>query len=183
MTPANTVVNAFHIRALELMAELGRVLGRTAEADDYAARSQIARVAFQKEFFEPASGLCRDGIGTDHLSSHATLFPLALGLIPSERRAAASWLGRRGMKCSVYAAQYRLEALFQNGAAEVAIQLMTAPGFKFENNAQVRRRGADGKARTQFSLLFKEVVENTNIKKPEPCKYRIHPLANSPGNI
>src|SRR5581483_4008887 len=38
--PINTVVNAFHLRALALMADLARALGRTQEADDYAQREE-----------------------------------------------------------------------------------------------------------------------------------------------
>jgi len=36
------------------------------------------------------------------------------------------WLSDQGMACSVYAAQYLLEALFENGADDIAIELITA---------------------------------------------------------
>ncbi|MEN8791898.1 MAG: alpha-L-rhamnosidase C-terminal domain-containing protein, partial [Lentimonas sp.] len=36
------------------------------------------------------------------------------------------WLSTRGMACSVYAAQYLLEGLFENGADSTAIELMIA---------------------------------------------------------
>jgi alpha-L-rhamnosidase len=128
-TPVNTVVNAFHLRALTLMSKLARALNQKADADDYAARERIALAAFQEKLFDPASGLYRDGEGTGHCSLHASLFPLAFGLVPTEHRAhIAQWLGERGMKCSVYAAQYLLEGLFENGEADQAIALMTAPG-------------------------------------------------------
>jgi hypothetical protein len=128
-TPVNTVVNAFHLRALALMAELARALGHDAEADDYTSRERMVRRAFQEKLFDPARGLYRDGESTEHASLHANLFPLAFGLAPAESRAhIADWLAGRGMKCSVYGAQYLLEGLFENGAAEQAIALMTAPG-------------------------------------------------------
>jgi hypothetical protein len=128
-THVNTVVNAFHLRALLLMSRLARALNQTADADDYAARERTARAAFQEKLFDPARGLYRDGEGTDHDSLHANLFPLAFGLAPADQRARiAQWLGDRGMKCSVYAAQYLLEGLFENGAEAEAIALMTAPG-------------------------------------------------------
>jgi alpha-L-rhamnosidase len=128
-THVNTVVNAFHLRALRLMIEIARTLNQTADADDYAARERMALAAFQEKLFDPARGLYRDGVGTDHCSCHANLFPLALGLVPEEHRAQiAQWLGERGMKCSVYAAQYLLEGLFENGEADQAMALMTALG-------------------------------------------------------
>jgi hypothetical protein len=127
-TKVNTVVNAFHIRALALMAELADALGRSGEAARYRARGRQARDAFQRALFDPARGLYRDGEGTDHVSLHANLFPLAFGLVPQAQTAAvSSWLAGRGMACSVYAAQYLLEALFEHGAGTAALTLMTAP--------------------------------------------------------
>jgi hypothetical protein len=126
--PVNTVENAFHLCALADMAELAGALGHDADAADFAAREEAGRAAFQKTLFDPASGLYRDGEGTDHTSLHANLFPLAFGLVPEENRAhVAQWLAQRGMACSVYAAQYLLEGLFENGEAAEAIALMTAP--------------------------------------------------------
>ena len=127
-TSVNTVMNAFHLRALGLMAEMARALHRDADATDYTAREATARAAFNRVFFDSAHGLYRDGEGTDHVSQHANFFPLAFGLVPSEHRAKiTAWLAGRGMACSVYAAQYLLEALFQNDAATPALELVTAP--------------------------------------------------------
>ncbi len=125
----NTVVNAFHLAALARIAELARALGRQAEADDYAARERQSRAAFNQALFMPDKGAYRDGLGTDHASSHASLFPLAFGLVPEEHvPAVRDFLARRGMTCSVYAAQYLLEGLFRNDADEAALALITAAG-------------------------------------------------------
>lgn len=128
-TRVNTVENAFHLRALVLMADLARALGQNDDAKEFSARERAARAVFQEKLFDSVRGLYRDGEGTDHDSLHASLFPLAFGLVPAERRArVAQWLGARGMKCSVYAAQYLLEGLFENDEATQAIALMTATG-------------------------------------------------------
>lgn len=125
----NTVVNAFHLRALADMAELARALGLADEAAGYEQRAAAVRREFQEKLFDPARGLFRDGVGTEHASLHANLFPLAFGLVPEGREAdVARWLAARGMACSVYAAQYLLEGLFEHGAAAEALRLMTAPG-------------------------------------------------------
>jgi hypothetical protein len=127
-TTVNTVVNAFHLRALALMAELAAALNRDAEAADYQARARATREAFQRVLFDPARKLYRDGEGTEHAAAHANLFPLAFGLVPAEHAAGvAAWLAGRGMACSVYAAQYLLEGLFDHGAGVQALALMTAP--------------------------------------------------------
>lgn len=126
-TPRNTVVNAFHLRAMTFMGVLARALGLAEEARQYDAKVAASYGAFQKTFFDPEKGLYRDGINTDHMSSHANLFPLAFDLVPeAHRKPLADWLVSRGMRCSVYAAQYLLEGLFENGADVQALALMTA---------------------------------------------------------
>jgi hypothetical protein len=127
--PVNTVMNAFYLRSLALMADLARALGKDSDAADYQARAQKGRAVFQEKLFSVEAGLYRDGVGTEHASLHANLFPLAFGLVPEPNRAKiAGWLVERGMKCSVYAAQYFLEGLFENGQGGRAIELMVAPG-------------------------------------------------------
>ncbi len=127
--PVNTVVNAFHIRALTLMADMASALGKESDAADYRSREARARKAFLEILFDEAAGKFRDGEGTEHASLHASLFPLAFGLVPEPRRArVAGWVGERGMACSVYAAQYLLEALFENEAGARVLGLITADG-------------------------------------------------------
>jgi hypothetical protein len=127
-TPVNTVENAFHLRSLALMAELARALHQEADAADFTARERAARAAFQDKLFDPVRGRYRDGEGVEHASLHASLFPLAFGLVPAGDRARlVQWLGGRGMVCSVYAAHYLLEGLFENDAATNALALITAP--------------------------------------------------------
>ncbi|MDF7823450.1 family 78 glycoside hydrolase catalytic domain [Pontiellaceae bacterium B12227] len=128
-TERNTVVNAFYLRSLVLMAEMARVIGFTDEAKQFEADYNASYTAFQKTFFDADKGLYRDGIGTDHISSHANLYPLAFGLVPEEHREKmADWLADRGMRCSVYAAQYLMEGLFENGAGTKALDLILADG-------------------------------------------------------
>jgi hypothetical protein len=128
-TSVNTVVNAFHLRALEEMSRLAEALGKTKEAAKFSEQERTAQATFQEKLFDPGRGLYRDGVGTDHASLHANLFPLAFGLVPADKRPKmAQWLAGRGMAGSVYAAQYLLEALFENGEADVALALITAPG-------------------------------------------------------
>ena len=128
-TSVNTVVNAFHLRAVEDMSQLAEALGKQKEADELLAQEKMAEGTFQEKLFDPVRGLYRDGVGTDHASLHANLFPLAFGLVPANARSRmAHWLASRGMAASVYAAQYFLEGLFENGEDAAALDLITAPG-------------------------------------------------------
>ncbi len=126
-TERNTVVNAFHLAAIRQMAELARAVGKTEDAGRFEQHFQDTLTLFNDRFLDAESGLYRDGVGTDHSSHHANFFPLAFDLVPQEqRRGIVDWLKSRDMHCSVYAAQYLLEALFRNGGDEKAIELVLA---------------------------------------------------------
>jgi len=128
-TEINTVVNAFHLAAIKKMAELAAAVGADQDVQYYEEHAQHVRRVFQDNLFDAERGLFRDGLGVDHYSQHANFFPLAFGLVEKEdRQKIVNWLAKRGMKCSVYAAQYLLEGLFESGAGEEAINLMIAPG-------------------------------------------------------
>lgn len=124
----NTVVNAFHIEALRRMAALADAVGKKDEAVEYRMRADKTLEVFNKKLLTK-KGIYRDGTGTDHTAFHATMFPLAFGFVPEEHiPAAVRFLVGKGMGCSVYAAQYFMEALFENGAGNEALDLILADG-------------------------------------------------------
>ena len=126
LSPINTVVNAFHFKALSVMARIAAALGREPDAQDFLRRAERVRDAINTVLFNPASGLYLDGEGVDHSSQHANFFPLAMGIVPDNRQpAVVAFLIRKGMACSVYAAQYLLEALYAAGQPDQAMKLMT----------------------------------------------------------
>lgn len=127
-TEVNTVVNAFYIRSLFMMGDLADALELASDASKWRQMATDAQVEFQAKLFDHDAGRYNDGISTNHQSAHANFFPLALDLVPEEQcPAITDWLVEREMSCSVYAAQYLLEALFENGASQAALDLMTAP--------------------------------------------------------
>jgi hypothetical protein len=85
-TSVNTVVNSFHLRALDEMSHLAQALGKTQDAAKFSEQERTAQATFREKLFDPARGLYRDGVGTDHGSLHANLFPLAFGLVPADKR-------------------------------------------------------------------------------------------------
>ena len=129
MKPVNTVVNAFHCKALQCMAQIARVLNQTDDAALFEAAAGKAINSLNKILVNPETGLYIDGEGSRHSSIHANFFPLAFGLVPPEqKKKIVNYLNSREMACSVYGAQFFLEALFDNGKADHAITLMTAIG-------------------------------------------------------
>jgi hypothetical protein len=132
----NSVNNAFYYRSLQIMGKIATVVGRADDADRYAAMATQVYTNYNAVFWDNQSQRYVDGVGTTHASAHANFFPLALGLVPTDRQAAVvNYLHSRieaddGMPASVYGAQYLLEALFQSGDADAAIDLMTTNGTR-----------------------------------------------------
>lgn len=125
--PVNTVVNAFYCLNLSQLAEMALAVGKTNEAAVIRALGAHVRKSFHETFYDMKRGCYVDGEGSTHASLHANMLPLAFGLVPeSERERVANFVVSRGMACSVYGAQYLLEALFEAGREEVAIALMTS---------------------------------------------------------
>jgi hypothetical protein len=123
----NTVANAFYCKALGEMAVLARALGKESDAIDFEEKERKVHTTFNAVFLDPATGLYIDGEGSRHSSLHANMFPLAFGLVPPERVSEiAAFVQSRGMACSVYGAQYLLEALLEAGCDRAALALMTA---------------------------------------------------------
>lgn len=139
--PVNTVVNAFHCHTLVLMARIATALGKRDDAREFTAAHEQAAASFQRVFFDATAGCYRDGEGSTHHAQHASLFPLAFGLVPDDcRDRVLDFVKSRGMACSVYAAQYLLEGLFLAGAADHAIGLMTSTDKRSWHN--MLRQGA-----------------------------------------
>lgn len=123
----NTVVNAFYYHALGRMALLARALQKEDDARDFERKAGRVYESFNCVFFDSKQGLYVDGEGSKHASLHANLFAIAFELAPRERVAKiADFLQSRGMACSVYGAQYLLEALFAAGRDDTAVKLMAA---------------------------------------------------------
>ncbi|HEY8904277.1 MAG TPA: alpha-L-rhamnosidase C-terminal domain-containing protein [Chthoniobacterales bacterium] len=127
----NTVANAFYFRALESMSRLAAALGKQADATVFSQKADHVYAAFNSVFFDSARCIYIDGEGSPHASLHANMFPLASGLVPKDReKTVADFVESRGMACSVYGAQYLLEALYQSGRADAALALLTSHSMR-----------------------------------------------------
>ncbi|MCB0686841.1 MAG: hypothetical protein KDC53_09955, partial [Saprospiraceae bacterium] len=115
-TDFNTVVNAYHNRCLVIMSEIAGLVGKTEDAQFFRKQADKHKQAFLETFFDAESGLFRDGDATQHSSLHANMFALVFDLVPEggiDR--VVAFIKSRGMACSVYGAQFLLEALFNAG--------------------------------------------------------------------
>ncbi|MDF3128059.1 alpha-L-rhamnosidase C-terminal domain-containing protein [Kiritimatiellaeota bacterium B1221] len=127
MLPVNTVVNAFHVHALNLMSRIANVLGKAEDEQRFSVQADKAATAIQEKLFDVKRGVYVDGEGSVHASLHSNMFMLAFDLVPEERKAqVVEFVKSRGMACSVYGAQYLLEALYLNHEGQAALELMNA---------------------------------------------------------
>ncbi len=125
--PVNTVINSFYYMNMAIMAEFARLLNKPEEELDFELRAAKAKKAINENLFVKDGGYYRDGIGTDHGSVHANMMPLAFGIVPeAHKKSVAAYLKTRGMGCSVYGAQFLMEAVYNGGDADYALELMTA---------------------------------------------------------
>ena len=125
----NTVINAFYYRCMRIMTQVAQITGHPADATDFAARANQVFKSYQKAFWDADKHCYIDSEGTKHASIHANFFPLAFGLVPTNKVSAVvhylnSRLASGGMIPSVYGAQYLLEGLFKAGDADTALGLM-----------------------------------------------------------
>lgn len=127
MRPINTVVNALHFHAVEMLAQIAQTLKKADDELSFRKRAALIRNAIQTKLFDASRGLFIDGEGSTHASQHANLFPAAFGLVPERHlRTVMDFIKGRGMACSVYAAQYLMEALYNAHEAEHALSLLTS---------------------------------------------------------
>jgi hypothetical protein len=73
----NTVVNAFHFKALQVMSRIAGLLGEKADEELFSRQAVKLRQSFNEKLLDKKRGLYVDGIGTGHASLHANMFPLA----------------------------------------------------------------------------------------------------------
>ena len=123
----NTVVNAFYYLTLVQMSEMAAALEKPADAEAYRAKAAGVKAAFHRVLFDGERGVYVDGDGSTHASLHANMMPLAFGLVPEEhQKSVVAFVASRGMACSVYGAQYLLEAFYECGRPDLALERMVA---------------------------------------------------------
>lgn len=127
MTSYNTVVNALHNGSLQYMARIAAALGNRQDEKFFLEKAATHRKAFNSLLFDKTRGIYRDGLESGHHSLHANMFPLLFGLVPEGYgQTVTDFIHSRGMACSVYGAQFLLDALYRVGDDDYALSLMNS---------------------------------------------------------
>lgn len=127
MMEINTVVNAFHYKSLSLMAKIANTLNLNDDENYYIKMAAKVKKSINSILLDKEKGLYIDGENSKHASLHANMFALAFDIVPEKYlKTVTAHIKSKGMACSVYGAQYLMEALYYAGEAEYALQLLTA---------------------------------------------------------
>ena len=131
----NAVVNAYAFRALTLMGDIARLLGKDSEAVDLKAKASKMKASFNRSFLDKKNKRYKDSPEDPHASLHSNMFALLFGLVPDKyRRPVTDFIVSRGMACSVYGAQFLMEALYDGDASEYALKLLTDRSLRSWSN-------------------------------------------------
>jgi alpha-L-rhamnosidase len=126
----NTVVSAFAYAAYNAMAQIAAAIGKASDKSAYTAAATALRGAIGSRLYDPATGAFYDGVGTTHEAIQSSIYVVALGAAsPAQARTAAKFIAQHGITptaCSVYCAAYLLEALYDGGQAQAALNILTA---------------------------------------------------------
>ena len=128
-TPKDLIGTAFWAWDAELMTQMARATGRTAEAERYAKLRADIVAAFRKAFVRPDGG-----VGNDSQTSH--ILALRFGLLPDDLRAASvgrlgADIEKRGNRLSTgfLGTPYILDALADHGREATAVALLRQTAF------------------------------------------------------
>jgi alpha-L-rhamnosidase len=125
--PYNTLINSFYYKNMVIMAKFAKIIGRPEDVTQFEWLAIQAKKSINEKMFDKKKGIYVDGIGTDHASLHANMMPLAFGMVPEEYvPSVTKFIKSRGMACSVYGAQYLMEALYNANEQDYALQLLTS---------------------------------------------------------
>jgi alpha-L-rhamnosidase len=90
-TAGRAVINHWAYADFDVMSRIAATVGNTADRDLYRTRADELKNAINARLLN-ADGVYIDGLAADekpstHVSQHANMFPLALGIVPEKQRA------------------------------------------------------------------------------------------------
>jgi hypothetical protein len=128
LTSLGVTATAIYYQDLVTMRAIARVLGKTADEDSFARQAEATRAAFNAQLFDPGTGVYDRG------SQTAYAMPLALGLVPEERRAAVldKLVGdivahRNHTTAGDIGFHYVIQALSEGGRSDVVYDMLSNP--------------------------------------------------------
>lgn len=134
LTPRALTATAFYQHDTWILAQTAKLLGKTAEAKDYAKRAAAIRVAFNREFYNATNHY----YATDSQCANATA--LVMNLCEPQNRAAVlnsivADVKQRGLTAGDVGYRYLLRALADGGRSDVIFAMNNQserPGYGYQ---------------------------------------------------
>ncbi|MEO7191635.1 MAG: family 78 glycoside hydrolase catalytic domain [Vicinamibacterales bacterium] len=129
-TAARTVVNGWAYADFDVMSRIAEVTNRPADRELYRQRAEALKTAINAKLLNAdgvyVDGLRADGTPSTHVSQHANMFPLALGLVPETNRASViTKVKDLRMSVGMVTVLYLIRALGESHQGEHLIDLLT----------------------------------------------------------
>jgi len=129
-TEARTVINAYAYLDYRCLSNIAAELGDLEDRDAYQALAEEIKAAINAKLVNPdglyVDGLDANGQQSSHISQHANMFPLALGLVPPERQAAVlAAVKERRMSVGMVTVYWLIRALGEADEGEHLLDLYT----------------------------------------------------------
>jgi alpha-L-rhamnosidase len=135
-TDGTLLGTAYYYELLRRMAGYARILDKPEEAEVFEKLAARVNAAFQRQFFNPATGLYGNGTQT------SSILPLAFGMTPREKRGPLfdsliekiEVESKGHVGTGLVGAQWLMRTLSENGRADVAFQIAnqkTYPGWGY----------------------------------------------------
>lgn len=130
MTAARTVINGWALADYTVVANIAEVLGNTADHDRYRAMADTLKDSINRRLINSdgvyVDGLSETGTASTHVSQHANMFPLALGIVPPQHSAAvAAKVKELRMSVGMVTVAWLVRALGEAGEGQHLIDLYT----------------------------------------------------------
>lgn len=131
-TEARTVINAWTYAGFDILSKIAGELGKSDEAGRWRDAADKLEGAINKSLVNQAGvyhdGLKSGGDPSSHVSQHANMFPLALGIVPVESRASVTAKVKElRMKVGMVTVMWLVRALGEAGEGEALLDLLTNP--------------------------------------------------------
>lgn len=134
-TDFNTVVNAHYYDALSKMSKIAKAVGKQDDVVFFEEKAEGVKRKINEYLLDKKKGYYIDGIGTDHSSLHANIYPLAYGIVPERNiPSVMEFVKSRGMAANL-SAPTLLEAVYEAHAANYGLELLTSTDIRSWYNA------------------------------------------------
>lgn len=134
----NTVFNSFAYASYLDMSKISTAIGNASDTTYYANRANALQSGMIKYLYntkeqEFSDGLTSAGEQINHFAQHASVFPLALGVVNDVtiENSIVSHIKADGIKGSIYEGFFVLQALYNSGADQgnTAMDILTSTGI------------------------------------------------------